>query len=173
MSRSRVFLLLAIAMSGCDTHQENVCQDVGDCAHGGNTDFIAMCKAEANALQTEAQAAGCGADLGAYYDCADSNFSCQGATPLFPGCDAKLTALDDCLAAATAATSCAELAAAETACGGQQADAGAAADAGPPPACTAARDCQARCYLDQVGNVCGPRADEIEAVTACASSCPP
>jgi hypothetical protein len=61
--------------------------------------------------------------------------------------------------------------AAQAVCGNQQADAG--ADAGPPPTCTAAGDCQAHCYLENVANVCVPRVDEIQAITACASSCPP
>jgi hypothetical protein len=42
-----------------------------------------------------------------------------------------------------------------------------------PPACTAARDCQARCYLTSVSNICAPRVDEIEAVSGCAATCPP
>jgi hypothetical protein len=159
--------LLLSLLVGCSTNPEKVCQDIGDCAQGGSTDFIAMCKDAANSLATVAHATGCGADFEAYYDCADSNFSCQGATALFPGCDAKLMALNDCLAAATAGTSCAQLTAAQAACGSQQ------PDAGPPPACTANADCQAHCYLENVANVCGPRVDELQAVTACAASCPP
>ena len=115
---------------------------------------------------------GCSSAYEAYYSCADSSFSCRGATSTFPGCDESLAALDRCLGAATSNTACVALTMAQTGCtGGPAPDAG--VDGGPPPACTAARDCQARCYLNQVANVCAPRVDELENVTTCAASCPP
>ena len=161
---------LGLAGAACNSHPDNVCQNVGDCSYGGNDDFITACQDEAKALRSEASGNGCGPAFDAYYACADSNYSCRGSTAVFPGCDRDLAALDSCLAAATMSTACAALTAAQIACGGSAApDAG----AGPPPACTAARDCQARCFLDTVGNVCAPRVDELEAVTTCALSCPP
>ena len=170
----------ALVGAACNSHSDNVCQNIGNCSYGGSDDFITACQDEAKALRSEASGNGCGPAFDAYYACADSNYSCRGSTAVFPGCDGDLAALDSCLAAATTNTSCAALAAAQVACGSATApDAGAstAGDAGagngPPPACTAARDCQARCFLDSVANVCAPRADEIEAVTTCAFSCPP
>jgi hypothetical protein len=170
----------ALVGAACNSHSDNVCQNIGNCSYGGSDDFITACQDEAKALRSEASGSGCGPAFDAYYACADSNYSCRGATAVFPGCDGDLAALDSCLAAATTDTSCAALTAAQVACGSATApDAGAstAGDAGagngPPPACTAARDCQARCFLDSVANVCAPRVDEIEAVTTCAFSCPP
>jgi len=168
------WLGLAIAAAACSSHRDNVCQAIGDCSRGGDNDWIASCEAEARALGTEAAAIGCSSVFSAYYSCADSSYSCQGATATFPGCDDELAALDQCIAAATTSTTCAMLAAAQVDCG-MSADGGAGAgpDGGAPLACTAARDCQARCYLTSVSNICAPRVDEIESVTACAATCPP
>jgi hypothetical protein len=51
----------------------------------------------------------------------------------------------------------------------------AGADAGPevPIACTAQRDCEARCYLDIVADVCAPQVNELDEFYTCASACPP
>jgi hypothetical protein len=165
---------LAVAAAACDSHQDNVCQAIGDCSQHGDNDWISSCQAEAKALGTEAAANGCSGVFDAYYSCADSAYKCEGATATFPGCDDELAALDQCIAAATSGTACAMLSAAQTGCGtSADGGAGAGADAGVPPACTAARDCQARCYLTSVSNICAPRVDEIEAVTGCAATCPP
>lgn len=164
-----VMLLASLSVVGaaaCGSHQDNVCEDIGNCSQGGDNDWITSCQTEAKALGAEAGANGCGDAFGRYYSCADSSYSCQGATATFPGCDDARAALDRCLAAATATTSCAMLSAAEAACA---APPGAGAV---PPACTAARDCQAHCYLAAVSSVCAPRVDEIEKVTACAATCP-
>jgi hypothetical protein len=167
---SLLFALVAlIAGAGCDSHADSVCQDIGDCSQGGSSVWIASCQAEAKALQGEANSAACGADFDTYFSCADSNYSCHGATAVFPGCAEHLTALDACLAAATANTSCARLATMEASCAAAP-DAG--TGPGTPPACTAARDCQAACYLTNVVDVCAPRVDEIQSVTTCASTCP-
>ena len=155
-----------VAMAGCSSHPDNVCQDIGDCAKGGDNVWIEACQADAKALRGEADAA-CAPAFDAYYACADASYTCKGATPEFPGCDDELAALDSCLAGATAGTSCVALASAEAACGG------ASPDGGVPPACTAARDCLASCYLTAVGNVCAPRVDELEAANVCGTSCPP
>ena len=163
---------LAVAAAACGSHPDNVCQSIGDCSQHGDNDWIASCQAEAKATGAEAAMNGCSAAFDNYYSCADSNYKCVGATATFPGCDAALAALDQCIAAGQAGTACAMLTAAEAVCAAGV-DGGAGADGGVPPACTAARDCQARCYLASVSNVCAPRADEIESVTACASTCAP
>jgi hypothetical protein len=47
-------------------------------------------------------------------------------------------------------------------------------DAGPtvPIACSAGRDCEARCYLTLVADVCAPKVNELDAVVKCSSACP-
>jgi hypothetical protein len=183
-ARSGVTLLLLASLAGvaCGSHPDNVCQDVGDCSHGGSTDWIAACQGEAKALQGEAAATGCSSVFDGYFGCADSKYSCQGATALFPGCDQAQAALDTCLAAAPQ-NNCTLLAAAEAACGAPAPDGGTdggtgrgtsgGTSLGLPPACTAGRDCQARCYLDQVANACAPAIEEIQMVSSCAATCPP
>lgn len=172
-SLTQISLVLAAfaAVSACSSPQDNLCQDIGDCAQGGSSDWIAACQADAKALQGEASSAGCGSAFDAYFACADSNYSCQGATALFPGCGDGLATLDACLSSATANTYCARLETAEATCSTSGPDAGPAT--GTPPACTTARDCQARCYLTSVADVCPPQVDEIQNVSACAASCPP
>lgn len=168
--RAQLVLALVTASlvgAGCSSHTDSVCENIGDCAQHGDTDWIDTCQANAHALGAESADAGCGPVFDQYYACADSAFSCQGATATFPGCDAALAALDSCLAAATAGTSCAALQAAEAACT-TVAPAG-----GPPPACTARRDCQAACYLNKVANSCAPQVDELEAVVSCSEACAP
>jgi len=158
-------------MTACGSHQDNVCQDIGDCSRGGSGDWITSCQAEAKALQGETAATGCGPDFDVYFTCADSNYSCQGATALFPGCAEALSALDACLAAATTNTSCARLQASEASCAASGPDAG--TTTGTPAACTAARDCAAQCYLAGVADGCAPQVDELQNVSVCAASCPP
>lgn len=162
--------VMALAWAGgCSSHQDQVCEDIGDCARGGDNDWIETCQSNAKALRAVAADAGCPGAFDDYYTCAESAFACHGATATFPGCDDRLAALDTCLATATQGTSCAALASAEAACG----QTGAAADAGVPPACTARRDCVAACYLGRVADRCAPRTDELEAANDCAASCPP
>ena len=209
--------LAALLLTGCPSNQSAVCQSVGDCSQGGSSDWVNACQNEANLLQTEAQTDDCGTEYDDYYSCAESNFTCTGTTASFPGCDAKLEALDSCINMAEAKTSCAALTAAEATCGAPPVDAAApavpassatdagdagdaggdasapvnagAADAAPPPsagpdaggdagaevpiACTAQRDCEARCYLDIVADVCAPQVDELDEFYTCASACTP
>jgi hypothetical protein len=173
MLRLPASLLLAVLLLGsaaCDSHRDQVCRDIGDCAHGGDNDWIASCQDEAKSLGSEAAGQGCGTAFDGYYGCAASSYSCQGTTASFPGCDDELAALDACLARATAGTACVRLTMAELAC----APVGPGADGGaPPPACTAARDCQAQCYLSNVASACAPRVDELQKVSGCAAGCPP
>lgn len=171
------FSFSCVAMSACSSHQDDVCQDIGDCSQGGSSYWITSCQTEAKALQDEATGAGCGRNFDAFFTCADSNYSCQGATAQFPGCADALSALDACLAATTANTSCVRLQAAEANCAAVGPDAGTATGTGTgtgtPTACTAARDCVAQCYLASVADVCAPRVDELQNVSVCAASCPP
>jgi hypothetical protein len=168
--RARPFLVLIAASligGACSSHSDQVCQDIGDCSQRGDTTWIDTCQANADALGSEAATVGCQATFHQYYACADSNYSCQGATATFPGCDDKLAALDDCIAAATAGTSCVALQSAEAACTTVP------VSGGPPVACTAARDCQAGCYLRSVASACAPQVIELEDVVACSDACPP
>ncbi len=162
--REATLFIVALLAAACATNQEDVCENVGDCAHGGSTDYIQGCKDEAKLLDKEARDNGCAAPFDDYYACANSNFDCRGATPVFPGCDGKRAALDACLARVEAQTACAALAAKRGACSTD--DAGVVA-------CTAARDCEARCFLDNVSDVCSPRVDELSTFSSCADRCPP
>jgi hypothetical protein len=157
-------LALLVLAAGCASAEESYCENVGDCTHHGDSTWIQSCDDDATKLASDAAAAGCVAELDAYYACANASFTCTGATSSFPGCDDDLAKLDQCLDAAQSSTACAELAAATVACGGSPPG---------PTVCDAAADCQARCYLDTVTNPCAPRADELVAVTACGGACPP
>jgi hypothetical protein len=161
--------MAALGGAACASHADDVCQDIGDCSQGGSNTWISGCQSEAKSLNQEADDGGCGQAFEGYFSCADSNYSCQGATALFPGCDDLLTALDSCLEAAMAATSCGRLVEAQRGCSGP--DAGSPSQL--PPACTALRACEAHCYLTDVSDICAPRVDELESFTTCSSQCPP
>lgn len=174
----RLAALLATLTVGCTSDPESVCEDVGNCAQGGDSEWIQRCTTEAQSLANESEKMGCRSLYDDYYSCASSNFTCQGATPRFPGCDARLAALNRCLASAEAKSACAALSAKTTACGASgpsNADGGLEAGTSPgvPPACTANRDCEAQCFLQEVSNVCKPRIDELSSFVTCAESCPP
>jgi hypothetical protein len=158
-------LLLAGASCG-NSHADNVCEDIGDCAQGGDTTFIANCKAEAKALRNELVTYGCDSEFDEYYACADTTFQCQGATPTF-SCSAGLMALDTCIQTNGMSTGCSALAAKQSACTTPP------PTSGPPVACTLARDCEAQCVLSGASDVCAPRPDELDAIRACSSACPP
>jgi len=169
MRAHSLVILLAAALTGvaCSSNSDEVCQDIADCSQGGSSDWIATCQSNAKDLGNEANMVGCGTAFDQYYSCADSNYSCQGATATFPGCDQDLAALDACIAAATSGTSCVALQTAEAAC------TTVAPASGPPQACTALRDCQAACYLSNVASACAPQIDELENLVACSEACPP
>jgi len=169
MARIRLLeFFAALIVVGCSSDQEDVCDNLGACEQGGSSDWIQSCKHEAELVHDDTEAAGCGGLFDDYYACASSSFECRGATAAFPGCDEKRAALDGCLAKAQAQTSCAKLEAATAQCAGPDAGGGTS-----PPACTSARDCTARCFLENVKNACAPAPDELTTVTTCASSCPP
>jgi hypothetical protein len=165
-------ILLGLESMSCSSHQDDVCENVGACSRGGDSDWIASCKDEAKSLQGEANASGCGAAFDDYYSCAESNFTCKAITSTFPGCDAQRGALDECLSLATAKTSCAELSMKTSGCAPSDGG-GVQTGSSVPSACTALRDCMARCYLENVNNPCAPAVDELERVSSCSSSCPP
>jgi hypothetical protein len=160
-----------LTLTTAPTAAQTVCLDVDDCAQGGDNDWLQRCTAEAQTLAQQATASGCASAYNAYYGCADSHYTCQGATALFPGCDAQLSALEACLNAASAESACAAYAAKLASC--------------PPPSgtsppgspvvtpCSLNSQCQAQCYLSTVANVCAPGLSELTAFSACANACPP
>jgi hypothetical protein len=159
-------LLVAFAAASCASHEDSVCEDIGDCANGGDTAFIQSCKTEAKALRAELATYGCQPQFDEYYACADSTYQCQGATPRF-SCSAGLNELNNCIHVYGRATACATLARQQAAC------TAAPAVTGVPPACTLARDCEARCVLDNAADVCAPGLTELDAIRACTAACPP
>ncbi len=158
-------LCIVLFLCACNSNAENICEDIGDCTQGGSSDWITACKTESQKLRNEAIATSCTAELDAYEQCQSDKFDCEGATSLFPGCDAQRAALETCLSAATTSTACAELAAKTASCQ--------AADGGAIVACSPLRDCEARCFLVNVADPCAPNAAELETNATCASSCPP
>jgi hypothetical protein len=165
-----VLASVALVLAACNTHPESVCENAGFCAEGGDSEWIQTCKDEAKLLQIESDSNGCRPLFDDYYACADASFDCQGTTVTFAGCEGKRAALDACLSAARTKTSCGELDAKTAACITSAPDGGAPVL---PPACTLARDCEARCFLDHVSDVCAPHVDELSRFTACATTCPP
>lgn len=161
--------LWALLSTGCNTHSDNVCESIADCERGGDSEWIAACQEEAKKLSDEASTLGCDKAVDNYYDCADKSVHCRGATASIPDCATEKTALEECLTNAQGKTSCVELLERKSACGNDMSS----DDASPPQACTLARNCAARCYLDQVGDACTPDAAELEGVNTCAESCPP
>jgi hypothetical protein len=162
----RCAALTLIFATGCASHTDIVCEDIADCAQGGDSTFLASCKAGAKALRDELVSYGCDGDFDEYYACADTTFQCQGATPTF-SCSAGLNALDTCIQMNQTSTACSTLAAKQAACTAPP------APSGPPVACTLARDCEAQCVLTSAADVCAPRPDELDAIRACTSACPP
>ena len=59
--------LCALCAASCASHEDNVCEDIGDCAHGGDSNFVASCKAEAKALRAELVTYGCDSEFDEYY----------------------------------------------------------------------------------------------------------
>ncbi len=164
-----VALAAAFGLLACSsTHQEDICANVGACSQAGDTDWIQTCEDEADALASDAHAASCSALFDSYFACADSSFTCTGITASFPGCDGARSALEACFDKAIAATACGQLAEKTKACTTPSTEPGAL-----PPACTLARDCAAKCYVDGVANACAPTAAELDGVASCSRSCPP
>ena len=162
---TRLAVVLAALACGCASHEDSVCDDIGDCAFGGDTTWVQNCKAEAKTLRAEVASYGCDGLFDEYYACADNTFQCQGATPTF-SCSAGLTALDGCIHDNERSTACTALAQQQATCTTP------ATPSGPPPACTLARDCEAQCLLTNAANVCAPGLDELDTVRACTSACP-
>jgi hypothetical protein len=167
MNLRRPLALLFLA-AACSSNADTVCENVAACEQGGSSELVQSCQDEAKTLEQVARAGGCGGAFDDYYTCAESSFTCEGATASFPGCDDERLVLDDCLARTAASNACGELARKTAGC--HAADAGVVS--APAPACTAARECAARCYLDAVGDPCAPGAAELSASATCTASCP-
>ena len=165
MARAPFFLLAALLLAGCDSDSDKACQDVTNCSHGGSDDWVTACRDQNDELSDEAEAVGCQAAFDAYFTCANDHFECHGNQSSFPGCEAKLEAYSTCLATKEAGTACVALETKLAECDGAD-----TSDDVPTP-CTASGDCSARCYLDELANVCTPTAAELAAFADCASHC--
>jgi hypothetical protein len=160
-----------LTLTTVPTDAESVCYNVDECAQGGSYSWLQSCNAEALTLQQQSEASGCGSLYDGYYACANSNYNCQGITPLFPGCDKQLGSLEACLNAATAQSACAEYTAKLANC---PPGSGTAPPGSPIVSpCSLNLQCQAQCYLSNVSNVCNPGLTELDAFANCANACPP
>jgi hypothetical protein len=86
-----------LTLTTVPTDAQSVCYNVDECAQGGSYNWLQSCEAEALTLQQQSDESGCGSLYSGYYACANSNYTCQGITPLFPGCDTQLSSLEACL----------------------------------------------------------------------------
>jgi hypothetical protein len=160
-------LFITLIAAGCSTHAQSVCQDISYC-RTLNTDQERACEMNAKQLAKEASSSGCSSQYDAYFACADDRYDCQGNVPTFTGCEMARADLDSCLAAGRADNACGALADSVNACGG-----GSPPDPSTPPAaCTAADVCSARCYLDNVPDVCLPQPTQLTQAAQCSQQCP-
>jgi len=162
-----IFLALMV-LAACNSKADDVCENVAACEEGGSSELVQSCQDGAKALEQAAKAGGCGGAYDDYYACADSSFTCEGATASFPGCDERRRSLDACLNASAASNACGELTRRTAACRTVDGGSGTAALS----ACTATSECAARCYLDDVADPWAPRPDELSKAASCAASCP-
>ena len=158
------------ALAGaCDTHADSVCQDIGYC-RSLSDDQVQTCKSDAKQLAAEARGSGCSAQYDSYFACADDKYDCKGNVPTFTGCEIARTALDECLANGRAHNACGELESRLAQCPG---NVNGTPDPSIPPApCGAAEVCSARCYLDDVRDVCRPLPVQLTEAEQCAQRCP-
>lgn len=162
-ARSVVVALVALLVVGaCASAPDDVCESIAACEAGGDTEQVQACQDEADLSERVAGATGCGASFERYFACAQASFTCRGNVASFPGCDDERKALDDCFASGAAGNACGELATRTAACGPAVA----------PEACTATRECAARCYLTAVADPCVPTPRELVDSAACAQRCP-
>lgn len=174
----RLLLSLAfVALAGCDSKSDTVCQDIANCSHGGSDDWVTACQSEADDLADEATGSGCGAAYDEYFACAEAHFACNGNKSEFTACDARRSTLDACLASERANNACGELDAKLALCSTPSAPNAAAPDAPAGDAtlepCTTGGVCSARCYTESVADVCAPTAAGLSAFADCASHCVP
>jgi hypothetical protein len=125
-------LLVGSLQAACNSHSDNVCENIANCAYGGSSDMIEGCQKQAKTLAAEAAASGCRPLYESYYQCADEHFACQGATAEFPGCDRNLNALQVCLADGRAQNTCGLLNTALAACSAAMGAADSDGGVGPP-----------------------------------------
>jgi hypothetical protein len=151
-----------------------VCENIGACSHGGDTNWIDGCESDAKLQQERAQLAGCNQAFDKYYQCADENYVCKGASARFPNCDATKEETEKCLADASVPSACAALTARRASCLEIE-DSGGDVQFISEPAgtsvCDLQHECEARCYLDQVERVCAPTIDELAKFSDCAATC--
>lgn len=164
----RALILASLLLSACVSDEDNYCQNIADCTYGGSADWVTACQQNVSGALTEAAQINCTTQFDAYYACTSNNFQCNGNTSSFPGCDSAFAVLNACIAMAesqpdSGATWCARLALATAQC----TDASA-----PNEGCSAARDCEAQCFLTNVQNPCAPDINGLDAYTQCAASCP-
>jgi hypothetical protein len=183
LTRALGFLIFAgfsqPALVACDSNADSVCDDIGNCSQNGDDDWITSCQAQAKTLSEEAQASGCGAAYDRYFSCAVDAYDCQGNKSMFAGCESQLALLESCLERGQAGNACGELHTRTRACaaadGGAGSDAGTSLEAGAGNAliepCAMASVCAARCYLDNVPNVCSPVPAELTSFAGCAQQC--
>jgi hypothetical protein len=178
--KARLSALLSVLAVACGpgltlttvpTDAESVCYNVDECAQAGSYSWLQSCNAEALTLQQQSDASGCGSLYDAYYSCANSNYTCQGITPSFPGCDTQLTSLEACLNAATAESACAQYTAKLASCPPESGTQPPGSPIVSP--CSLSLQCQAQCYLSYVSNLCNPGLTELSAFSSCANACPP
>lgn len=161
-------LLVPLISAGCSTHAQSVCEKISYC-RTLTTDQEHTCEADVKTLAAEASSSGCSPQYEAYFTCADDRYDCDANVPTFNGCEGARIALDECLANGRAANSCGGLATALAACGdGTPPDPSA-----PPIPCGATEVCSARCYLDNVTDVCLPQPIQLSRAAQCAQQCPP
>lgn len=169
--------LAFVALAGCNSNSDTVCQDIANCSHGGSDDWVTACRSEADELADEAKASGCGAAYDEYFACAEDHFACNGNESEFAACDARKSTLDACLASERANNACGELDAKLALCGTSSAPNTPAPDAPAGDAtlepCTTGGVCSARCYTESVADVCAPTAAGLSAFADCASHCAP
>jgi hypothetical protein len=167
-----VALALATLAAGCDSAADNVCGDITSCSHGGSDDWSTACRDQAAELSHEATRSGCDSAYDAYFSCAEEHFACHGNKSSFPGCEARLGALEACLDGGRASNACGELDAKLSACSPSPAPSSDEGGASLEP-CASGGVCAARCYLSALADVCTPTAAELAAFADCASHCVP
>ena len=192
-ARTRSALLgaaAALVAAACSSHADSLCEEIGDCSQGGDSDWIEACQSQAQDLAKEAATAGCGGAYDSYVRCADDAYVCRGNVAEFASqCANVRQRLDACLTAAHANDTCGALAARLARCSSPPDTGDASADGGggdaaaaegdtragdggaPPDDCTAHGMCAARCYLDAVVDVCAPRPSELATVDDCSRRC--
>jgi hypothetical protein len=172
MKLRMIILFLLLASAGCATHAESVCEHIANCTTQ-SLEQLHTCQVQVKQLAAEASASGCSSQYESYFACADDRYECRGNIPTFDGCERSRSALDSCLEGARANNSCGQLASKLARCPSPSStDPSAPPDPAPPAACGAAELCAARCYLDNVTDVCLPQPGQLAQAFRCGQLCP-